>query len=592
MGRLVRLAVLLLLVAPLRVAAQTADNVLVVINDDSAASVEIGEYYAAKRGVQNDHVIRIKVDTAETIQRPDYERAIEQPIGQQLLERNLEDRILFIVLTKGVPLRIAGTGGRDGTIASVDSELALLYRRLLGETLPIVGRVPNPFYLGNGDVATAPRFTRAAFDVYLVTRLDGFSVEDIRALIDRGSAPSASGQIVLDQRALAGDLGGDQWLKEAAARLKDTPVGSSVVLETTRDSATTQEPVLGYYTWGSTDPAQRGRRSGLRFAPGAIGAMFVSTDGRTFTEPPTSWQPNVGTFAGSIQSLAGDLIRDGMTGIAAHVYEPFLDGTIRPQVLFPAYASGFTLAESFYMAMPYLSWQTVVVGDPLCEPFPGRPMPEDADLAKLDPVTEMPVLFTRRRVSALGDGLLIEARKLMVKLEGELARGDTSALEALLVRMTELEPRFVEAHMKLVTYYGTKQDWPRVVERLRKVVEVDPENSSALNDLAYILATRQGQPVEALPFAERAYKLSQEPAVLDTLGWTYHLAGQDNQGLAYIERAVAGAPRNAEIVLHAATMHAAVGVKLQAREELATALRLNPALADLPEVKALQAALE
>ena len=39
-------------------------------------------------------------------------------------------------------------------------------------------------------------------------------------------------------------------------------------------------------------------------------------------------------------------------------------------------------------------------------------------------------------------------------------------------------------------------------------------------------------------------------------------------------------------------MHAALQFKLQAREELATLLRLNPALAENPEVKALQAALE
>src|SRR5439155_1520651 len=44
-------------------------------------------------------------------------------------------------------------------------------------------------------------------------------------------------------------------------------------------------------------------------------------------------------------------------------------GTARPEILFPAYRAGFTLAESFYMALPHLSWQAVVVGDPLAAPF-------------------------------------------------------------------------------------------------------------------------------------------------------------------------------------------------------------------------------
>ena len=46
-----------------------------------------------------------------------------------------------------------------------------------------------------------------------------------------------------------------------------------------------------------------------------------------------------------------------------------MSATIRPQILFPAYFKGLSLVEAFYLAMPVLSWQTVVVGDPLCAPF-------------------------------------------------------------------------------------------------------------------------------------------------------------------------------------------------------------------------------
>ena len=69
------------------------------------------------------------------------------------------------------------------------------------------------------------------------------------------------------------------------------------------------------------------------------------------------------------QSLIADLVRDGVTGVAGYVGEPFLDGTIRPDILFPAYVGGLNLIEAYYAAMPYLSWQTVIVGDPLCAPF-------------------------------------------------------------------------------------------------------------------------------------------------------------------------------------------------------------------------------
>ena len=32
----------------------------------------------------------------------------------------------------------------------------------------------------------------------------------------------------------------------------------------------------------------------------------------------------------------------------------------------PAYLSGRNLAESYYLALPVLSWQSLIVGDPLC----------------------------------------------------------------------------------------------------------------------------------------------------------------------------------------------------------------------------------
>ena len=98
-------------------------------------------------------------------------------------------------------------------------------------------------------------------------------------------------------------------------------------------------------------------------------------------------------MAASFQSLAGDLIRDGITGVAAHVAEPYLDATIRPQILFPAYLAGFNLVESFYLAMPFLSWQTIVVGDPLCTPFPRKALSSDQLYKGIDPQTELPAIL-------------------------------------------------------------------------------------------------------------------------------------------------------------------------------------------------------
>ena len=193
--------------------------------------------------------------------------------------------------------------------------------------------------------------------------------------------------------------------------------------------ASSTSPVLGYYSWGSNDPANQLRRFGLAFAPGAIGGMFVSSDGRTFVEPPATWKPSppIGgpVFRGSFQSLAADLVRDGITGVSGHVDEPYLDAAARPQILFPAYVSGFNLAESFYLAVPYLSWQTIIIGDPLCRPFPGKTLPP-AEISKdIDPETRSCRPSSAERRFALVAGTVnASAVKLLLKKDAQVSRGE------------------------------------------------------------------------------------------------------------------------------------------------------------------------
>ena len=117
-----------------------------------------------------------------------------------------------------MPIRIAGTGGRSGTVSSVDSELTLLYRRHVGQLAAIVGFVPNPYFAGTAPVSTVAPFTHEKYDIYLVTRLDGYTLEDAIGLIDRGAAPVRDGRFILDERA-SWNENGNTWLHQAADRL-------------------------------------------------------------------------------------------------------------------------------------------------------------------------------------------------------------------------------------------------------------------------------------------------------------------------------------------------------------------------------------
>ena len=582
-------AALAVLSAPAQ--AQTSDNLLLVVNTRSEASGQIADHYARARQVQEDHIVRLELSDADTISRTDYAARIEAPIAAWLAKHRLQDRVLYIVLTKGIPLRVDGTGGLSGTVASVDSELALLYRKLTGATPQVVGKIDNPLFLGDRPVRLAGRMTRLTSDLYLVTRLDGFTVDDVRKMIDRAVQPAQDGQIVLDQKSAGIDRGGDAWLAQAAERLTTMKQGERVRLENTRAVAAVTGPVLGYFSWGSNDPANQRRQMGLQFVNGAIGGMFVSTDGRTFREPGPAWRPAMAGSTSGGQSLVGDLIREGITGVSGHVAEPFLDGIVRPQILFPAYLSGFNLAESFYLAMPYLSWQDVVIGDPLCSPF-GTPLAADLLHKGIDAETELPAIFAERRLAALkASNFKVDGLKLFFRAQSLQAQGRPEAeVHALLVRAIAAEPRLTQAQWQLAEAAEARRDFNEAEARYRAILAVEPNNVPALNNLAYSLAERRGAAKEALPLAERAYRLSaQNAAIADTLGWVHFKLGDAAAALPYLDRAVRLEPKSVDILVHAAAVHVSLNNRAQARTYLDSAIKADPKASDRNDVKALMA---
>lgn len=337
------------------------ENVLVVVNDSSETSIAIGDYYVKRRSIPPTNVCRLHAPAEETVSRWVYQKQIEPAVSTCLRKNRLVERILYIVTTKGVPLRIEGTSGPKGRAASVDSELTLLYGKMKRRKYPLEGPVPNPLF-GKRDAA----FRHPEFPIYLVTRLTGYDVESAKAIIDRSMRAANRGQVALDLGS-ATDGEGNNWLRRAALLLP----ASRVVLEESDKMLTGQKQVIGYASWGSNDASHRRGQLGFDWLPGAIATTYVSTNGRTFKRPPDgwtygTWDDKSGWFAGSPQGLAGDLIEDGATGVSAHVYEPYLEMSPRPDHLFPAYLGGRNVAESFYVSIPGLSWMNVVVGDPLC----------------------------------------------------------------------------------------------------------------------------------------------------------------------------------------------------------------------------------
>jgi uncharacterized protein (TIGR03790 family) len=261
-----------------------------------------------------------------------------------------------------VPLRIRGSGGQAAESASVDSELTLLYSDMRGKPHALPAGIANPFF-----AKTNAAFHHPAFPIYLVTRLTGYDFADVKGLIDRALMARNRGKFVIDLKN-SDSTPGNNWLLEAARAL---PL-ERVLLDESARVIYGEQDVIGYASWGSNDPDRKQRHLGFKWLPGAIMTEYVSTNGRTVTRPPDTWNLGAnwsdpkGLFFGSPQTLTADYIHDGASGASGHVYEPYLIYTPRPNILLPAYYHGRNLAESYYLSIPALSWMNIVIGDPLC----------------------------------------------------------------------------------------------------------------------------------------------------------------------------------------------------------------------------------
>jgi putative PEP-CTERM system TPR-repeat lipoprotein len=126
---------------------------------------------------------------------------------------------------------------------------------------------------------------------------------------------------------------------------------------------------------------------------------------------------------------------------------------------------------------------------------------------------------------------------------------------------------------QLLTYRAQQslaaKDYKAAAQFTRAVLELDPDNVTMLNNLAWSL-NELGDP-KSLEVAERAYALgSSVPMVVDTLGWILVQRGDAKRGLDLLREASAQAPDDPEIRLHLAKALLKAGDKASAKTELET----------------------
>jgi hypothetical protein len=414
----------------------------------------VGNVAAARHGVRVFNLANsgAAVTDSTYLSYGDFQTKVRNPIRAHLTANGLQRRVRCLVMTKGLPHRMDDSdtvvvgdnpgafvdefNGFDVTCASVDSQLTLLWQDLnTGENGNASdskddGVVVNPYWKStlpigsftnaNNQVAKALSATSfgpvwatggsaptrlTAGDLYLVTRLDGHTVADVQAIVNRGKSilynvstdavlldesgsngtTDVSGNTELDnQSALAGMWSGDDYERTrdfltttdrrfAAANIRYDAIGNASNffigprLNPTGGVLVSNSVAL-LATYGSnhagTFPTSGGGQSvALTFAEsfnypnGAIFNTIESYNGRNFGGV------GVGPIA---QEQAADFIAAGGTLAIGHVWEPLADTIADNEFLAKNFLVGnLSWAEAAWSSIPCLSWMHVVIGDPL-----------------------------------------------------------------------------------------------------------------------------------------------------------------------------------------------------------------------------------
>ncbi len=333
------------------------ERVLIVVNSNSADSQEIGEYYRQMRNIPAGHVVTITATTNQSIAESDYYTDVRDPIRDHIQANGLQEKILYIVTTRGVPLKVTGSDQR-----ALDSLLADLYGTVTTGWGGEYGS-DNPYYLDSS------RFT-SSYGTVLVARLSGPSVEHVKGLVDRAlyaeqHLDAGTGTAWIDLRGLKPDL--NNWYYSQAERYIETAGGRIAAegIETVVDRNEEMFPngtcdnTLFYYGWYSPHSFQPIFDGYLK-----VGSVAWHLDSASAAILTDLSDPNW-----SVQMIAR-----GATSVAGAVREPYTQALQAGGIFYERFFRGYTAAESWYASIPNTHWMMVFVGDPLYAPFREPPV--------------------------------------------------------------------------------------------------------------------------------------------------------------------------------------------------------------------------
>ena len=356
----------------------STESVAVLYNNQIPESEELAKFYAKMRGIPRANLIGLELSEKGEITRQEYNETLSEPLLAIFRSRQWwqmaktpegqilpgKSKITTLVCMRGVPYKIkrqtltttASTQKLPAHFAkaneaAVDSELAMFGV----QGLATLGPRNNPYFKKDISIAQA----KLPF-LLLVGRIDAPSYATCKRMISDAIATERRGlwgMCYLDFAKKGGSyVVGDQWL-ESIAKLNDE-LGIPTAIDKNKQTFTTNYPMndaslyYGWYTGNKNGPLLNSK---FRFRRGAVAIHLHSFSASNLRDANRNW--------------TGPILTKGAAATVGNVYEPYLQFTHHFDILHDRLIKGYSLVEAAYMACPAVSWQNVVLGDPLYRPF-------------------------------------------------------------------------------------------------------------------------------------------------------------------------------------------------------------------------------
>lgn len=370
----------LLAIMVVRAAPINPESVAVLYNSNIPESKELAQYYAGLRHIPAANLIGLPLSEQGQINRETYNTSLREPLWKVFSHHNwwtlgrtsdgtilpTSCKITTLVCMRGVPFKIQRQAlppeqaSKDPKLpphfassneAAVDSELAMFGV----QGTKTEGPLNNPYFKKDQLFAEA----NIPF-MLLVGRIDGPDFATCKRMINDAIDTEARGlwgMCYLDiAKKGGGYASGDQWL-ESIAKLNHS-TGIPTVIDRNKQTFTTNYPMndaalyYGWYTGHKNGPLLN---KDFKFRKGSVAVHLHSFSASNLRSANSHW--------------TGPILAKGAAATVGNVYEPYLQLTHHFDILHDRLIKGYSLVEAAYMAIPVLSWQNVVLGDPLYRPF-------------------------------------------------------------------------------------------------------------------------------------------------------------------------------------------------------------------------------